>query len=97
MWDHLAVIVVWVVAGVAVVAVLAFFVAGRVPGLGPNELDQRPAKLPDGPISAGDIRQVEFQVVLRGYRMDQVDAACERLAEEAARRDAGHDHSKVEG
>lgn len=36
--------------------------------------------LPDGPLSAGDVRGIRFGLAWRGYSMDQVDAVMDRLA-----------------
>ncbi|WP_052465803.1 DivIVA domain-containing protein [Mobilicoccus massiliensis] len=36
-------------------------------------------ELPDGVVHAGDVDDLRFDTALRGYRMDQVDAALERL------------------
>ena len=43
--------------------------------------------LPAGRLQADDVRRVRFGVVLRGYRMSEVDAVLERLAAELADRD----------
>lgn len=43
--------------------------------------------LPAGPIVSDDIASVRFDVVMRGYRMDQVDDALARLRAELADRD----------
>jgi DivIVA domain-containing protein len=39
-------------------------------------------------LRAGDVTAARFSLALRGYRMSEVDAALDRLAEEIARRDA---------
>jgi DivIVA domain-containing protein len=36
----------------------------------------------DGPVTADDLRRVRFPLAFRGYRMAEVDALLERLAEE---------------
>lgn len=59
---------------IAVLTVLALLLAGRQ-GLPEAVVDLRPE------VSAEDPR---FDVVLRGYRMDEVDAALDRLRQENA-------------
>jgi DivIVA domain-containing protein len=74
MW-FLAILVVLVLGGVAVVA------AGRgVPMT--RAYDDRPdLVLPvDGPVTADDLRRVRFSLAFRGYRMSEVDALLDRLA-----------------
>lgn len=69
-----------VVAGVAAVA------AGLVTGGLDDPVSSVPPRgLPPGPIHPGDLAQLRFAPALRGYRMDQVDAAIDRLAEEIDR------------
>nr|WP_231713090.1 DivIVA domain-containing protein [Arthrobacter sp. zg-Y769] len=46
-----------------------------------------PVLLPEHP-EPGDISRLRFSVALRGYRMGQVDAVLDRLAEALAERDA---------
>lgn len=43
--------------------------------------------LPVGDLTRADIVSVRFDRAARGYRMDQVDAVLDRLADELARRD----------
>ena len=50
--------------------------------------DRADLALPDvGPVTAGDLAQLRFGMALRGYRMSQVDAVLDRLAEELLERD----------
>ncbi len=44
-----------------------------------------PAALPPGEVTPGDVDAVRFAPALRGYRMDQVDAALDRLSDELER------------
>ena len=46
--------------------------------------DDRPDALvpPTAPATADDLRRVRFSLALRGYRMAEVDALLDRLAEE---------------
>jgi DivIVA domain-containing protein len=73
-----------------VVAVL--FAAAVVATRGGGELADAPADvadvgLPEGPLRAPDVAALRFPVAVRGYRMAEVDAALERLADELAARD----------
>jgi DivIVA domain-containing protein len=86
-----AVIVVLVMGAIAVVA------SGRG-GAMADAYDDRPdARVPaDGPLTSHDLRSVRFSTAFRGYRMAEVDALLDRLAEErehaartAAEGDAG--------
>ena len=67
------------------VIVLGLWAArGHLGQLGP-QLPERPGPdLPDGPVSAEDLRAVRFAVVTRGYDMEQVDAVLARLGEQLA-------------
>jgi DivIVA domain-containing protein len=75
---------------VAVRGVAATAATGRLGGLG-ETYDDRPDSLvpADRPLTAEDLEAVRFTSALRGYRMDEVDALLDRLAEElrAARGD----------
>lgn len=57
----------------------------------------RPAAepLPDGAWGASDVENLRFRVGLRGYRMEDVDAALRALAAELRRRDAGEGGSAM--
>src|SRR5690606_7277378 len=51
--------------------------------------DRPDVRLPaDRALTANDLAQVRFSVVMRGYRMDEVDDVLHRLAQELAARDA---------
>jgi DivIVA domain-containing protein len=71
---------------VAVVAGVSAVVAGVVTG-GLNDptpsIPQR--ALPSGPLTGQDVADLRFVPALRGYRMDQVDAAMDTLAAEIER------------
>lgn len=75
-----------IVAAVVVFAVMAAAV-GRGDGLERPFPDMERPHLPDGRIEPVDIDEVHFAVAFRGYRMDQVDAVLDRLAEELIDRD----------
>nr|WP_231705976.1 DivIVA domain-containing protein [Arthrobacter sp. zg-Y40] len=61
--------------------------ADAVQGLPEPDPRLPPVLLPERP-DAGDVGRLRFSVALRGYRMDQVDAVLDRLAEALAARDA---------
>ena len=62
--------------------------AGRGDGLETTSVDGPPTGLPtDRPLTAEDVAGLRFRVVLRGYRMDEVDEALDRLAAELSARD----------
>ena len=79
---------------IAVVAIAALGVAAMAAAGGVGEMSQEPVydvyrqQLPEGPLSAADIRGARFGTALRGYAMSQVDDLLERLAAEIAERDA---------
>lgn len=71
--------------GIAAVAAVA---AGRVRGgLAPPESSLPSCDLPAGPLSPRDLDRLRFPLVLRGYRMQEVDRALSRLQQELVERD----------
>jgi len=76
----LAVLVVAVLGGVALVA------AGRLDASLPPVEDDSGAgvagRLPDGPLTAPELRRVRLPLAVRGYRMAEVDALLARLADQ---------------
>lgn len=76
---------IWVV-GVLVILVIgaaAVAAAGHGGGLADAPPDRPDVALPvDRPLGADDLREVRFSSAVRGYRMDEVDALLERLAEQ---------------
>jgi len=70
---------------VLVVAALVFGVvtllSGEDPGIAPVEPDGRAQPLPNNrSLTEGDLKQVRFDLTLRGYRMAQVDRVLRRTA-----------------
>lgn len=68
----------------AVVFLLASVVFGRgeeLPALPPGA---SPTRLPSSGVTEEDIRRVRFQLVLRGYKMSEVDWVLRRLSGELA-------------
>jgi DivIVA domain-containing protein len=67
---------------------LASFAFGRGEELAPMPADGTPVELPDQrPVSGDDVRELRLSVVLRGYRMAEVDWALDRLAGQLDDRD----------
>lgn len=70
----------------AVVAVIVAIALGRLPGGMPEPSSTvAPVRLPSGPLAGTDVHGLRFAPALRGYRMDQVDDALDRLANEIDR------------
>ena len=82
MWTLLALL--GVVAVLFAAAVFATRGGGELADAPPDVAD---VGLPDGPLRAADVEALRFPLAVRGYRMAEVDAALERLAEELAARD----------
>ena len=80
-----------IVLFVVLLAVL-FAVAAVTAGFGdlmkPAFQDARPVGLPDAGLRPGDLDELRFNVVLRGYKMAEVDSVLHRMARELAERDA---------
>ena len=80
-----------IVLFVVLLAVL-FAVAAVTAGFGdlmkPVFQDARPVGMPDGAVRPADLDDLRFNVVLRGYKMAEVDAVLHRMARELAERDA---------
>jgi DivIVA domain-containing protein len=72
----------------AVVGVTAAVAVGRVRGGMDEPVRSRPdSALPAGRLTADDVARARFSVGLRGYRMDEVDAALDRVQGELRERD----------
>jgi DivIVA domain-containing protein len=80
-----------IVLFVVLLAVL-FAVAAVTAGFGdlmkPAFQDARPVGLPEHQVGPDDLEALRFNVVLRGYKMADVDAVLHRLSRELAERDA---------
>ncbi|WP_238335826.1 DivIVA domain-containing protein [Serinicoccus kebangsaanensis] len=83
-------IIVGVVAAVvALGALLAWAITRRdVPGVPEAVGTQSARALAAGPVDAAQVHALRFDQAVRGYRMEQVDEALQRLADELAERDA---------
>jgi DivIVA domain-containing protein len=66
----------------AVVFLLASVLFGRGEELPPLPPGASPTRLPAGDITATDLENVRFQLVLRGYKMSEVDWVLQRLGGE---------------
>jgi DivIVA domain-containing protein len=78
-----AILIVLALGGIAVVA------SGRGTPMEPAYGDAPDSLVPaDGPVTADDLRRIHFPLAFRGYRMAEVDALLERLAEEREAFDA---------
>ena len=74
---------------VALVGVVAAVAVGRVRGgLEEPITSRRDNTLPAGRLQGDDVARARFSVGLRGYRMDEVDAALDRIQAELCERDA---------
>jgi DivIVA domain-containing protein len=72
-----------------VLFLLVAFVFGRGEALAPMPPDAVPVELPeDRPAGPQDIQRLRLPVVLRGYRMHEVDWVLDRLSAELELRDA---------
>ncbi len=80
-----------IVLFVVLLAVL-FAVAAVTAGFGdlmkPTFQDVRPVGMPEHVVGPNDLEALRFNVVLRGYKMTEVDAVLRRLSRELAERDA---------
>ncbi len=66
----------------------ASFAFGRGEEMAPALPEGTPVELPDDrPAAGADLRALRLSVVLRGYRMDEVDWVLDRLAEQVDSRD----------
>jgi DivIVA domain-containing protein len=66
----------------AVVFLLAAVVFGRGEELAPQPPGSSPTRLPVRDITGEDVQAVRFQLVLRGYKMSEVDWVTRRLGDE---------------
>lgn len=69
----------WMIA-VAILGVAAVAASGRLGELPPTVTSTAAPHLPPGELSADDVRDARFAVVLRGYSMSQVDELLDRVA-----------------
>jgi DivIVA domain-containing protein len=70
-----------VLVGVVLLVGFALVLASREDGLPEDVVDHGDLGLPARPLTAADISGLRFRVGFRGYRMEDVDAALERVAQ----------------
>ncbi|KOU04527.1 MULTISPECIES: DivIVA domain-containing protein [Streptomyces] len=75
-----------VVVAAVTLAVVGGGDSGPLPDAAPERV--RDVLPPDRPVGRGDVERLRFPVVVRGYRMAEVDDALGRLDAELAERDA---------
>ncbi|WP_299052221.1 DivIVA domain-containing protein [uncultured Nocardioides sp.] len=85
-----AILLVLAMGGVAAVA------AGRGSGLAEDDEPTAPSPA-DGPLDAAGLRAVRFPLALRGYRMRDVDALLDRLAQREAAREVEERERRCSG
>ncbi len=82
-------LLVGILLAAAVLLAVGLAAAGRIDGMSRAVPDRLPG-LPSGPLTPDALREVSLPVVVRGYRMADVDEVLERAAAElAAARAAG--------
>lgn len=79
-------LVISVLVGIALLGGVAVALSLTDRGLEEEPVDHPDLGLPERPLTADDVPRLRFRVGWRGYRMDDVDMALDRLA--AALRDA---------
>lgn len=80
---------IWVLMAILLLGVTAAVAVGYGGSMGRAYPDRPELLLPaDRMIAADDLEDVRFSVVMRGYRMDEVDDVVRRLVHELAERDA---------
>jgi DivIVA domain-containing protein len=70
-----------VLLGVAILVAVALVLAFNEDGLQDEPPDYGDLGLPDRLLDADDIPRLRFRIGLRGYRMEDVDAALDRVAQ----------------
>ncbi|MFD5653713.1 DivIVA domain-containing protein [Streptomyces sp. NPDC127039] len=75
-----------VVVAAVTLAVVGGGESGPLPDAAPERV--RDALPPDRPVGRGDVERLRFPLVVRGYRMAEVDDALGRLGAELAEREA---------
>lgn len=82
-------VIVGLVVAVLLLGALAAWAVSRtdVPGVPVPVTTQSAQALPPGPVRPETVHELRFDQAVRGYRMAQVDAALERLADELAARE----------
>jgi DivIVA domain-containing protein len=74
-------VIVVVLVGVVVLAAVAIALAASDDGLSAETVDYGDLGIPDRLLTADDIAGLHFRTGARGYRMQDVDAALEKVTE----------------
>ena len=74
-------LVITVLVGIALLGGVAVALSLAEHGLEEEPIDHPDLGVPDRPLTAADIPGLRFRIGWRGYRMDDVDAALDRLAQ----------------
>jgi DivIVA domain-containing protein len=74
-------VIVIVLIGIAILAGVGIALSITDRGLSTEPVDHRDLGLPDRPLTAEDVTHLRFRTGARGYRMQDVDAALERIAD----------------
>jgi DivIVA domain-containing protein len=74
-------LIIVVLVGVVIVLGAALALSLTEGGLRHEPVDHGDLGLPDRPLTADDIATLRFRTGIRGYRMEDVDAALDRVAE----------------
>jgi DivIVA domain-containing protein len=72
-------VIVIVLVGVVLLIGVALMLSLSDGGLHDEPVDHRDLGLPDRPLTLDDIAGLRFRTGLRGYRMEDVDAALDRI------------------
>jgi DivIVA domain-containing protein len=78
-------LIVLVLVGVAVLIGVALVLSFKDDGLPDETIDHGDFGIPDRPLTPDDIPRLRFRIGWRGYRMEDVDAALDRVAESMRR------------
>jgi DivIVA domain-containing protein len=73
-------VIVIVLLGIVILVGVALLLAVMGGGMEDESADHVDLGLPDRPLTPDDIGQLRFRTGLRGYRMEDVDAALEQIA-----------------
>ncbi len=74
-------LIVSVLVGIAILGGVAVVLSLVDRGLEDEPVDHPDLGVPDRPLTSADVPGLRFRVGWRGYRMDDVDTALERLAQ----------------
>jgi DivIVA domain-containing protein len=76
-----------VLAAALVLFLAAAAATGRLSGLADAQVDRTDTSLPEGRLSATEIDGTTFTMAFRGYRMEEVDAALDKVVAELKARE----------